>query len=65
MRFWLALLISSHLALMGCASPFDVFDDIGSNIASPSAMAVDVTSNRLYLVNSNSEGLERSGVRLF
>ena len=57
MRFWLTLLISSHLALMGCASAFDVFDDIGNNIASPSAMVVDVASNRLYLVNSNSEVL--------
>ena len=57
MRFWLAVLISLPLALMGCASSFDVFDDIGQNIASPSAMMVDVSSNRLYLVNSNSEVL--------
>ena len=57
MRFRLTALLSLHLALMGCASAFDVFDDIGSNLASPSAMVVDVSSNRLYLVNSNSEVL--------
>lgn len=40
-----------------CAQSEDVFGDIGSNVASPSAMVFDTASNRMYLVNSNSRVL--------
>ena len=45
------------LASSGCATSQDVFGDIGENIASPSAMWIDVDDNRMYLVNSNSRVL--------
>lgn len=48
------------VALIGqwsCGQSGDIFEDLGDNIASPSAMAIDVSSNRLYLVNSNSNVL--------
>ncbi len=57
-RRWvqLAAMLAVFIAA-GCATKSDVFQDIGSNLASPTAMWVDVAANRLYLVNSNSEVL--------
>ncbi len=58
MRNILIILIGCvALAISGCAQSQDVFGDVGDNIASPSAMWVDVDNNRLYLVNSNSRVL--------
>jgi YVTN family beta-propeller protein len=58
MRNILIILISCVvLSLSGCAESQDVFGDIGDSIATPSAMWVDVDTNRLYLVNSNSRVL--------
>ncbi|MFH0800359.1 MAG: hypothetical protein V2A66_09310 [Pseudomonadota bacterium] len=50
----LASVVIVALALCGCASSHDIFTNIGTQIASPSAIVIDVASNRLYLVNSNS-----------
>lgn len=50
-------LIIALAAFAGCATSEDVFGDIGENISSPSAMAIDVASARMYLVNSNSRVL--------
>lgn len=57
-RRWIQLaMVFAVLIAAGCATKSDVFEDIGSNLASPTAMWVDVAANRLYLVNSNSEVL--------
>jgi YVTN family beta-propeller protein len=46
-------LTTAAIFLAGCAQSQDEFGDVGDNIASPSAMAIDVANNRMYLVNSN------------
>lgn len=51
------ILIIAAIALAGCAKSEDVFSDVGTSLASPSAMSIDVASNRMYLVNSNSNVL--------
>lgn len=51
------MMLAVFALMAGCAKQGDVFGDIGTNIASPSAMAVDVTLGRLYVVNSNSDVL--------
>lgn len=43
--------------LGSCAKKSDVFPDVGENIASPTAIILDVAANRLYLVNSNDKVL--------
>jgi len=45
------------ILISGCAQDQDVFQDIGTNIASPSFISVDTANNRMYLVNSNCEVL--------
>lgn len=52
-----ATLAALLILLCSCAKSGDVFDDVGTNIASPSAMSIDAAANRLYLVNSNSKVL--------
>lgn len=54
---WNLMMVALLLAGAGCATSSDVFPDVGTNIASPSAMALDVAANRLYLVNSNDKVL--------
>ncbi len=51
------VLCAAVVVLSGCATSQDVFEDVGEDVASPSAMSVDVDSDRLYLVNSNSRVL--------
>ncbi len=56
------LLLSSlfiiFIGLSGCAQSGDIFPDIAVNeLATPSAMAVDVATGRLYVVNSNAKVL--------
>lgn len=51
------VIAAAFVIFTGCAKSQDVFDDIGTNLASPSAMTIDVATNRLYVVNSNSEVL--------
>lgn len=47
------LFISLFIFLSACAGTGE-FSDIGTNIASPSSMAIDAVNNRLYVVNSNN-----------
>ncbi len=51
------MLMAVACLMAGCAQSGDIFPPIGTNVATPSAMAVDVAANRLYMVNSNSEVL--------
>ncbi|OGQ21456.1 MAG: hypothetical protein A3I05_08905 [Deltaproteobacteria bacterium RIFCSPLOWO2_02_FULL_44_10] len=51
------IFFSLFFLFVGCATDADIFNDLGNNIASPTAMAVDSTNRRLYLVNSNNEVL--------
>jgi len=48
------LLLASFLA--GCATS-SIFQPLGDNISSPNGIVVDAATNRLYLVNSNSNVL--------
>jgi len=48
---------AAAVVLAGCAKSQDVFEDVGEDVAGPSAMLVDADSGRLYLVNSNSRVL--------
>ena len=43
--------------LVGCATADDIFEQLGNNISSPNGIAINLTKNRLYLVNSNSNVL--------
>lgn len=45
------------LLVASCAKNSDIFNDIGTHIASPTSITIDVASNRLYLVNSNDKVL--------
>ncbi len=56
-RFLITLTIMMAVSLAGCAQQGSIFSEPGDNIATPSAMAVDVNTNRLYLVNSNAKVL--------
>ncbi|MFA4875562.1 MAG: hypothetical protein WC690_09520, partial [bacterium] len=56
-RLLIALVIVLAAALCGCAQSGSIFTDPGDNVATPSAMEVDVANNRLYLVNSNAKVL--------
>jgi YVTN family beta-propeller protein len=47
-------LITLSILVLGCAQNQDVFQNIGTNVASPSFISLDTTNNRMYLVNSNS-----------
>ena len=49
--------VAALVALAGCAKEADIFPDLGDNVAAPSAIWIDVASNRLYLNNSNSKVL--------
>lgn len=57
MKKMFAAIVVFAFVSSACATSSDIFGDVGTNIASPSAMSIDVANNRLYLVNSNSEVL--------
>ncbi|MBI4126533.1 MAG: hypothetical protein HY465_03485 [Deltaproteobacteria bacterium] len=42
------------LSFTSCSVGDDIFDDLGTNISSPTGLAVDSTNRRLYVTNSNS-----------
>jgi len=44
------------IVVAGCATS-TIFQSLGDNISSPNGMVIDVATNRLYLVNSNSNVL--------
>ncbi len=54
-RFFAFFAVAS-LLLAGCATS-SIFTELGDNISSPNGMVIDVATNRLYLVNSNSNVL--------
>ncbi|MBI4212004.1 MAG: hypothetical protein HY540_05140 [Deltaproteobacteria bacterium] len=56
------LTMTRHISLLFClmfgftaCATQDVFPDIGTNMASPTGLAVDSTARRLYVTNANSE----------
>jgi len=57
MRCIVFVFILSLTVIQACAQQGDIFQDVGDNIASPTSMWIDVATNRLYLVNSNSRVL--------
>lgn len=56
----LGLWILSFGFLQGCAGN-DIFQDIGTNLASPISIVVNPATARAYLVNSNNKVLYRQG----
>lgn len=57
-RFGLSLVLAVvALGTLSCAKSTTIFPQLTTQIASPSALAVDIAANRLYVVNSNSEVL--------
>jgi len=55
-RLAISLIIIAFLA-SSCAQSQSIFPEPGQNLATPSSMAVDVATGRLYVVNSNSKVL--------
>jgi len=49
--------LAALLLVASCAKNSDIFEDVGSRIASPTSITIDVASDRLYLVNSNDKVL--------
>lgn len=50
-------LAAAVLLLQACAQSGSIFPQLGDELATPSAFAIDVATNRLYVVNSNSQVL--------
>ena len=55
-RLFISLISLAFLAT-ACAQSGSIFPEPGDNIATPNAMAIDVATGRLYLVNSNAKVL--------
>jgi YVTN family beta-propeller protein len=50
-------LVAIALLLQACAQSGSIFPQLGEQLATPGAFAIDVATNRLYVVNSNSQVL--------
>ena len=53
MRNFIFILLSG-VVFTACSAGNDIFEDIGTNMASPTGLAVDSTNRRLYVTNANS-----------
>ncbi|MFH1829704.1 MAG: hypothetical protein ABH871_02855 [Pseudomonadota bacterium] len=56
-KLLLTSLFILFVGFAGCAQSGDIFPDLASELATPSALFVDVANGRLYVVNSNAKVL--------